>query len=147
MQKSDPTLMYGSTDDGRVREPQPAEHEKPVGRTVLWYQDARQAVPPSGQHVARQLARLCGEGSQVTIPWRSLADAVGIVDRAGRTRAPTEAGIRALERAGWLRVETVGRGRGARTTFYLIVGNFDAYGGPWPEWKDGDPADMPEWAR
>ncbi|MET7478777.1 hypothetical protein ABZT17_31055 [Streptomyces sp. NPDC005648] len=75
-----------------------AETAPPAGQAALWYADAVQCVPRSGQAVARQIARLCGDESEVTVPWRSLADAVG-----------------------WLEVETVGNKRGAKTTFRLLA--------------------------
>ncbi len=104
--------------------PLAAEHMPPEGQAALWFQDVIQAVPRSGLHVARQLARLCGDDSQVTIPWRSLADAVGRRNRAGNLRSYTERGVRALVDAGWLTVETTGSKRGAKTKFSLQVGEF-----------------------
>ncbi|MCA2200337.1 hypothetical protein [Streptomyces sp. SMS_SU21] len=103
-----------------------AEAIPPTGQAALWYADAIQCVPRSGQAVARQIARLCGDDSKVTIPWRSLADAVGIRDRAGNLRRYAERGTRALVDAGWLEVETVGSKRGARTTFRLLSGDRSA---------------------
>ncbi|MFF2163110.1 hypothetical protein ACFVWP_20675 [Streptomyces sp. NPDC058175] len=76
--------------------------------------------------MARQIARLCGDDSQVTIPWRSLADAVGIRDRAGNLRRYTERGVKSLKDAGWLEVETVGSKRGAKTTFRLLAGDLSS---------------------
>ncbi|MFB7180893.1 hypothetical protein ACFCYI_24730 [Streptomyces sp. NPDC056257] len=97
-----------------------AEMRPPKGQAYAWYRDAVQEVPLSGMLVARQLARLCGDDSEVSVPWRSLADAVGRKDEAGRTRAFTERGAQVLTEAGWLRVETTGEKRGAVTTFYLM---------------------------
>jgi hypothetical protein len=77
------------------------------------------------------------------MPWRSLADAVGKTDRRGRLMAYTERGVRALVEAGWLRVETIGRGCGARTTFYLLPGDHLDHA-PW--WLGGDEDDLEEWA-
>ncbi len=68
-----------------------AEAIPPTGQAALWYADAIQCVPRSGQAVARQIARLCGDDSKVTIPWRSLADAVGRLLH-GRTTHPTGCG-------------------------------------------------------
>lgn len=99
-----------------------AETARPGGQAALWYADAALCVPRSGQAVARQLARLCGDEAEVTIPWRSLADAVGVRDRAGNLRRYTERGVTALTDAGWLDVETVGSKRGAKTTFSLLPG-------------------------
>jgi hypothetical protein len=99
-----------------------AETVPPTGQAGLWYADVIQCVPRSGQAVARQIARLCADDSQITIPWRSLADAVGVRDRAGNLRRYTERGVRTLVDAGWLEVETVGAKRGAKTTFRLMIG-------------------------
>ena len=104
--------------------PLAAENMPPTGQAYLWYQDVVQCVPLSGMLVAKQLARLAGEDSQVTITWRSLASAVGRKNRAGNLVSYTERGVKALVEAGWLRVETVGQKRGAKTTFYLQVGDF-----------------------
>ncbi|WP_405559112.1 hypothetical protein OHV08_34455 [Streptomyces canus] len=100
-----------------------AEHLPPTGQAYGWYQEVIHYVPLSGIHVAKQLAKLAGDDSRVTIPWRSLSYAVGRVDRLGRERAYTERGVQALVESGWLRVETVGSKRGAKTTFYLQVGD------------------------
>ncbi|MFG2954834.1 hypothetical protein ACGF5O_14010 [Streptomyces sp. NPDC048291] len=100
-----------------------AETAPPTGQAALWYSDAVRCVPRSGQAVARQIARLCGADSEVTIPWRSLADAVGVRDRAGHLRRYTERGAKALTDAGWLEVETVGTKRRAKTTFRLMAGD------------------------
>ncbi|NUV61943.1 hypothetical protein [Streptomyces sp. CAI-85] len=105
-------------------QPLAAENMPPVGQAYLWYQDVVQCVPLSGMLVAKQIARLAGDDSQVTIPWRSLADAVGRKNRAGNLRSYTERGVQALVESGWLRVETIGEKRGAKTTFYLQVGDF-----------------------
>ncbi|MFG3018511.1 hypothetical protein ACGFZQ_08145 [Streptomyces sp. NPDC048254] len=99
------------------------ETAPPTGQAALWYADAVLCVPRSGQAVARQIARLCGDESEVTVPWRSLADAVGVRDRAGNLRRYTERGVKALIDAGWLEVETVGSKRGAKTTFRLLAGD------------------------
>jgi hypothetical protein len=105
-------------------QPLAAENMPPTGQAYLWYQDVIQCVPLSGMLVAKQIARLCGEGSQVTIPWRSLSDAVGRKNRAGNLRSYTERGVQALVESGWLTVRTVGSKRGAKTTFTLQVGDF-----------------------
>lgn len=88
----------------------------------MWFEDMVHNMPRSAMHTGRQIARLCGDDSQVTVPYRSLADAVGVRDKRGRTRAYMERGLQALQECGWLRVETVGQKRGARTTFYLLHG-------------------------
>jgi hypothetical protein len=103
--------------------PLAAETAPPSGQAALWYADVIQCVPRSGQAVARQIARLCGHDSEVTVPWRSLADAVGVRDRAGNLRRYTERGARTLVDAGWLQIETVGSKRGAKTTFRLLPGD------------------------
>ncbi|MEU8853137.1 hypothetical protein AB0C48_00440 [Streptomyces sp. NPDC048556] len=100
-----------------------AEHLSPIGQAYGWYQEVIHYVPLSGIHVAKQLARLAGEGCEVTTTWRSLAYAVGKADRLGRARAYTERGVEALIEGGWLTVETVGSKRGARTTFSLQIGD------------------------
>lgn len=105
-------------------QPLAAENMPPIGQAYLWYQDVVQCMPLSGMLVAKQIARLAGDDSQVTIPWRSLADAVGRKNRAGNLRSYTERGVQALVESGWLRVETIGEKRGAKTTFYLQVGDF-----------------------
>ena len=102
--------------------PMSAENLPPTGQAAGWYRDVVIYVPRSGQRVARQLARLCGQDSSVTMPWRSLADAVGTRDKAGRTMAYAQSGVAVLVRAGWLEVSTVGAKRAARTTFRLMPG-------------------------
>ncbi|MFE0509627.1 hypothetical protein [Streptomyces sp. NPDC058964] len=105
-------------------QPLAAENMPPIGQAHLWYRDVIQYVPLSGMLTAKQIARLCGDDSQVTIPWRSLADAVGRKNRTGNLRSYTERGVQALVESGWLTVETIGSKRGASTTFYLQVGDF-----------------------
>ncbi|MFH7324849.1 hypothetical protein [Aeromicrobium sp. JJY06] len=110
----------------------------PFGQAARWYADVIQCVPRSGQVVARQLARLCGEDSRVTVPLRSLADAVGRTDSAGRARAYAERGIECLTEAGWLSTETTGAGQNIITTFYLEPGDtgldwFPEDGDDWAE--------------
>lgn len=97
------------------------EDAMPIGQAGEWYRDVLSdpAVSLSGLLVAKQIARLCRDDGLVVISWRSLADAVGRKDAAGRLRAYTEGGVDVLVSAGWLRVETIGQKRGARTTFYL----------------------------
>ncbi|MDQ0793730.1 hypothetical protein [Streptomyces sp. B1I3] len=112
-----------------------AEHYPPAGQAAQWYADVIQCVPRSGQLVAKQLARLCGQDSLVTVPWRSLADAVGVRDSAGRERAYTERGVQVLIEAGWLTVETIGLKRGAKTTFSLEPGERAT---EWLGWIDAD---------
>lgn len=102
-----------------------AENMPPTGRrAALWYEIVIHYVPLSGMAVAKQLARLAKNGSSVTIPWRSLADAVGRRNRAGNLVSYTERGVRTLVEGGWLKKETVGAKRGAKTTFYLVMGDF-----------------------
>ncbi len=98
------------------------EHMPATGQAAHWYADVVQSAPRSGREVAKQLARLSGVNSAVRLPWRSLADAVGRRDKAGRSRAYVERGIAALTDGGWLTVKTTGRGRAAVTTFYLLPG-------------------------
>lgn len=102
---------------------QSAEDAPPHGQASLWLADVALCVPRTGQLVARQLARLCGDDSQVTISSRSLADAVGHRDRAGRQRAFTERGLRCLVDAGWITAETSGRGPESLSTYRLLPGD------------------------
>jgi hypothetical protein len=110
-----------------------AELLHPIGQAALWYDDVIREVPPSGMRVARQIARLCADDSRVSISWRSLADAVGQLDTAGRHVAYTQSGVAVLVSCDWLRVETVGAKRGAVTTFYLLPGERKAWLGGVPE--------------
>ncbi|MGW3087785.1 hypothetical protein [Streptomyces sp. NPDC001108] len=100
-----------------------AEHTPPIGQAANWYWEVRLHVPRSARDVARQIARLAGEGCEVTIPERSLAEAVGVLDKAGRHIAYTQGGIKILEKSGWITKTVVGQKRGAKTTYTLEVGN------------------------
>ncbi|MDP5311991.1 hypothetical protein [Streptomyces poriferorum] len=100
-----------------------AEHTPPIGQAADWYWEARLHVPRSARDVARQLARLAGEGCEVTIPDASLADAVMVRDKAGRHVAYMEGGVKILEKSGWITKTVVGQKRGAKTTYTLEVGN------------------------
>lgn len=103
-----------------------AEAAAPLfGQAALWYRDVAQRVPPSARHTARQIARFCGDDSQARITKRNLADAVGLANKAGYTTGYVYGGERILTDRGWLRVETVGRGRGSRTMYYLLPGDLD----------------------
>jgi hypothetical protein len=111
--------------------PMAAENFPPVGQAACWHEDLlRNGAPKSAMAVARQLARLCGNDSEVTITYRSLSDAVGLRDAAGRTRAYTERGLQWLRENGWLGVETTGKGYTARTRFSLTIGQ------RWPDIED-----------
>jgi hypothetical protein len=103
--------------------PLAAENVPPVGQAALWHDDVIQCLPPSGCHVARQIARLCGDDSRVSIPLRSLANAVGRKDRAGNLVAYTERGIQCLVEAEWLRTTVTGAGQNIITTLYLTPGD------------------------
>jgi hypothetical protein len=98
------------------------EHRPPIGQAAEWYDEMIQHMPRSAMRVGRQLARLCGDDSKVTIPIRSLADAVGFKDSANRHIAYTQQGVAALQRHGWIEVVVSGQKRGAKTTYYLMVG-------------------------
>lgn len=100
-----------------VVERRPRER-RPTGQAALWYDDAIQHVNRKGQAVALHIARLCGEDSEVTISIRSLADAVGRVDRAGRHVNFTQLGIKSLVDNGYL---SVTKGRGPRPNTYHLV--------------------------
>lgn len=119
--------------------PLAAEMMPATGQAAQWYADVIQYVPRSGQAVAKQLARLSGEECEVTIPWRSLSDAVGVRDRMGREIAYTQRGVQVLMESGWLTVNTTGSKRGAKTTFSLQVGDFEDR--TW--W--GDEEDFEDW--
>ena len=136
----------------RVNEAQPrvrkrggglgAEVDYPTRQALLWYLDVIHHVPTgTATDVSKQLARLCGDDSLVTVPWRSLADAVGKTDKAGRLVAYTERGVKVLVEAGWLTVETIGRKRGAKTTFYLMPGD---RGVDWVSWDDVEDESLEE---
>lgn len=103
--------------------PLAAEEYMPIGQALGWYEDVILCVPRSGQVAARQIARLCGDDSQVTVPLRSLADAVGLRDSAGRDSAYTRRGIECLVEAEWLKTDTAGSGQTISTTFYLMPGD------------------------
>lgn len=107
-----------------------SEHLPPTGQAYFWYQDVIPQVPECGRNTAHQIARLCGEDSQVRTTYRSLADAVGKYDKTGPI-AYVQRGIRMLVDAGWLSVVTVGQTRAARTTFYLEAGEDTEYRRKW----------------
>ncbi len=98
--------------------PRSAEMDAPTGQALGWYMDVAKLAPPTGRDVARQLARLCGEDSVVTISERSLADAVGLTDSEGRARSYVESGIKALVKAEWLEVE---HGEGGQPNVYRLM--------------------------
>ncbi|GAA3056403.1 hypothetical protein GCM10017562_21460 [Streptomyces roseofulvus] len=106
-----------------MKVPVSAETRLPTGQAGGWYRDAIQCVSLPAMHVAKQVARLCGDDSQVTVPWRSLTDAVGVSGTQHMQRAYTQRGAELLAQAGWLTWETVGEKRGAETTFYLLPGH------------------------
>ena len=91
----------------------------PTGQAAGWYEDVYRSTFGSALFVAYQIARLCGEDSEVTLPISSLADAVQRYDDAGRLENYTDVGIRTLKDHGWLETERAGR---AGTTFRLTVG-------------------------
>lgn len=99
-----------------------AEQTPPTGQAAAWLEEVTPRHPRSAHEVAWQLARLCGEDSQVTIPWRSLADAVGTMDKLGRHVAYAQRGAEILCETGWLEITTTGSKRGAKTTFHLVPG-------------------------
>lgn len=134
----------GATDDMRKRlllrgwgRPRSAEDRAPRGWAADWFtmvldglysnsewldptNGQSRRVPPSGVTVAQQLARLAGDGREVTISERSLSDAVGRRDHAGRERAYTQSGIGALLYYGFIEKQVTGRGRAAKTTYQLV---------------------------
>lgn len=103
--------------------PLSVENHLPEGQAARWYSDVSGCVPPSASHVAKQLARLCREDSQVSVSIRSLADAVGRRDRLNRLSAYTERGLKALVDSGWLRTRVTGSGQNKISTFYLLSGD------------------------
>lgn len=115
--------------------PWPAEMHLPTGQAALWHADVIACVPRSGREVARQLARLCGMDSRVTVPLGSLADAVSRTDKAGRHIAYTQTGIKVLVESGWLRTETIGPQGNQRTTYFLSPGERRI---EWFPQEDGD---------
>ena len=141
---SDRTRYGGATEEMQKRlllrgwgTPRSAEDQAPRGWAADWFTAVLAAlssnadwldgsiaqsksVPPSGVAVARQLARLADGGPNVTIPDRSLRDAVGRADRSGRTTAYMESGVSALIHYGLIEKQVTGRGRGAKTTYTLI---------------------------
>jgi len=98
-----------------------AEITPAVGQAALWYQDVKKVAPVTGSAVAEQIARLCREDSEVTTSIRSLADAVGRTDKAGRKVAFTERGIEWLIANEWLLKRVTGKGQKVRTTYSLTV--------------------------
>lgn len=101
-------------------EPLSAEDFPPQGWAADWWaRVVDERVPLSGIEVGRQLARLARGDRHVTVPDRSLADAVGRVDRAGRLHAYTERGVEALCAYGFIEKIVTGQKRGARTTYHL----------------------------
>lgn len=140
----DRTRYGGASDEMKRRtlirgwgKPQSAEDQAPQGWAADWFTKVLDGlysnadwlntrdgqpkhVPPSGVAVARQLARLAGDEREVTIPERSLADAVGRRDKHGRHIAYTQRGVKALTQHGFVEKHVSGRGRGAETTYRLI---------------------------
>lgn len=89
-----------------------AELKLPVGQALGWFRDV--PVYHDTRAVAHQIARLCGEDSQVTTTLRSIADA------AQMTRLATDRHIEILVRSGWLEKVSTLKG----TTFLLCVGRW-----------------------
>lgn len=109
-----------------------AEHLPPVGQAYFWYQGVIPQVPECARNVAHQIARLCGDDSQVRTTYRSLADAVGKYDKTGPV-AYVQRGVRMLVDVDWLSVKTIGQKRAARTTFYLEAGEDSKYKSKWDD--------------
>lgn len=133
-------LRYGGATEGMRRQlllrgrgqAQSAEDRPPIGWAAYWFTSVlmqlgltnngrSKCVPPSGVAVAQQLARLAGDGRQVTIPQRSLADAVGRADSAGRVVAYTQRGVQALIEYGLIERTVTGKGRAGKTTYRLVA--------------------------
>lgn len=107
------------------------EHMPPVGQAGLWYDEVIFHVSRSARDVAKQIARLCGDDSQVTTTYESLNDAVGVKNKSGNTMQYVQGGLEYLVESGWLRIETVGQKRNAVTTFYLMPGDTTSYDEKW----------------
>ncbi len=92
-----------------------------VSQAQLWLADVMGNTKPTkmraGDAVAKALAARCGNDSMVRITRRKLTETVG------GPRWFTDDGVRFLENAGWLKVETTGKGRGSVSTFYLTPGD------------------------
>lgn len=99
------------------------EEQSPEDEAANWFEDMVYNMPKSAIRVGRQIARLCGDDTQATTTYRSLADAVGVRDKRGRTTAYVQRGLKALSEWGWIKVVTTGKGRAASTTFYLMPGD------------------------
>lgn len=121
-------MRYGGVADesrlrrrsGEAMQPPSAEDRPPVGWAGDWYWKVVAArLPATSTAVARQLARLARDGREVNVSIRSLADAVGEVDRLGRLRAFTETGVEGLRFYGFVEKTVTGRGRGAKTNYRL----------------------------
>ena len=137
-----PRHVWGDTEAGReFREKGREEpsslptraHPCRTGGGVVSSVGSPRGLPRPEEWAARRppLARLCGEGSEVTMPWRSASrNRAGVEDRAGRTMAYTQRGVAVLCDSGWLVVETTGSKRGARTTWRLTYGERDI----WHDW-------------
>lgn len=110
-----------------IRYAMAAENRNSQSWTQEWYEEAFRYVPKSGASVAKQLARLAGDDFDVTVTWKSLAEAIGKADKLGRPVAYTQRGVKTLEEAGWLSRTVTGKGRGAKTVFHLQVGDI----APW----------------
>lgn len=91
------------------------------GQARYWLADVFGNIKPTpfraADRVAAALAVMADGDSIVRTTRRRLAEGVG------SPRWFTDDGVRSLVAAGWLRVVTVGRGRGARTTFCLMPGD------------------------
>ena len=87
-----------------------AETRAPIGQAAEWFRE----VPIYGEtrRVAYQIARLCGEDSEVATTFRSIADAAQL------RRCVSDDAITELTASGWLSIEPTRTG----TLFQLCVG-------------------------
>lgn len=90
-----------------------AEHKMPVGQAAGWLREV--PVYRETRRVAQQIARLCGDDSEVATTFRSIADAAQL------RRDVSDDAIAELIASGWLSIEPTRTG----TLFQLCVGNTD----------------------
>jgi hypothetical protein len=95
--------------------PRSAEDDMPIGQALMWLGEVYGDWSIGKAHlpVARQIARLCGDDSQVRTGYRQLSDAVGWMKMGDVRRA-----VERLCRRGWLEV-VPGEAGLSRTLFRL----------------------------
>lgn len=95
-----------------IRNPIPALEPDPIGDARSWWRAAAEAVPGAAR-MAHRIAVLCRDDTRTVVSYDRLAETTGSM------KYYVQACVRLLEEMGWLRAETTGKGRGARTTFTL----------------------------